>query len=254
MCAQTLGLRPLASPGPVSPARDLPGAADFAEQFSLDVTGIGEASRAALSAELGAGAREFAMAVYAADWLPRARWALDALFAPDPAGWASAPAVAVPGLWPAVEEFLAAVARLQGLDPVTTELVRLRGARQHNCRRCQSLRSVTALDAGADEALFGAVDAYADSALPARQKAALALTDALIWQPAHIPDDVLGAVRERFAPAEAVELVLDIARNASNKIAVAMGADEPAVREGTQPYEVRPDGSIDYDARPRGGS
>ena len=37
------------------------------------------------------------------------------------------------------------------LDPVTTELVRLRCARQHDCRICQTLRLSTAANLGADE-------------------------------------------------------------------------------------------------------
>ena len=37
-----------------------------------------------------------------------------------------------------MDEFVRAVARLDRLDPVTTELVRLRGARQHGCRVCMS--------------------------------------------------------------------------------------------------------------------
>ena len=55
------------------------------------------------------------------------------------------------------------VPALDALDPVTSELVRLRGARQHDCRLCRSLRSRTTLRAGATEADFAAVDDYADS-------------------------------------------------------------------------------------------
>ena len=47
------------------------------------------------------------------------------------------------------------VARLDTLDPVLTELVRLRGARQHECRLCGSRRSVAAIGAGAEEATSG---------------------------------------------------------------------------------------------------
>lgn len=279
VCAETLGLVALPNPSPApSPASvSVPAptlaladpaahavAAEFAEQFSLDVSAITPAARAALAAELGSGAREFVMAVYIADWVPRVRRGLDELFDADPAaadpadptgpadpvdaGWPVPPAVPSPSLWPAIDALLVSVARLSAVDPVTTELVRLRGARQHNCQMCKSLRSVPALRAGADESMFDAVDDYADSALPPRQKAALALADALIWQPAHLPADVLEEVRRQFTPAEAVELVLDVARNATNKIAVSLGSDAAAVEDGVQTYEVRADGSIDYDA------
>jgi len=52
-----------------------------------------------------------------------------------------------------------AVARLRALDPVTTEVVRLRGAAQHNCRLCKSLRKGNALDAGGSESLYADIEA-----------------------------------------------------------------------------------------------
>ena len=58
--------------------------------------------------------------------------------------------------------FLPGVARLRELDPVTTEIVRLRGATQHNCRLCKSLREGHALDAGGSESLYDADRALRD--------------------------------------------------------------------------------------------
>ena len=109
------------------------------------------------------------------------------------------------------------VARHDALDPTTTELVRLRGARQHDCRLCKSRRSVAAIEAGADEATFDAVDDYAESDLPAATKAALALVDAIIWTPTAIPDDVVARVRAHLTAAQAVEVVLDVIRNADQQ-------------------------------------
>jgi hypothetical protein len=43
-----------------------------------------------------------------------------------------------------------------------------------------------------------------------------------------------------------VELVLDVARNAQNKIAVALGADDPNVESGVEIYDVNPDGTLTY--------
>ena len=51
-------------------------------------------------------------------------------------------------------DFLPSVARLRALDPVTSEIVWLRGASQHNCRLCKSLREGGALDAGGSEDLY----------------------------------------------------------------------------------------------------
>jgi alkylhydroperoxidase family enzyme len=213
----------------------------FAEQFAVDVTQIDDLMRAELAEAAGDRVFPVVMAIYLGDWVPRVRHALDALFAPS--AW-STPAPADGHRWPAIEAFQQAVARLDTLDPVTTELVRLRGARQHQCRLCQSLRSRSALAAGADDATFAAVDDFAASDLSDARKAALSLTDALIWTPADVGEDVLSGVRAHFAPAQAVELVLDLMRNAGNKIAVALAADAPNVSEGVEIYDIGPDGTL----------
>jgi alkylhydroperoxidase family enzyme len=107
---------------------------------------------------------------------------------------------------------------------------------------CQSLLSRSALAAGADESTFEAVDDHAHSELTEAQKAALALTDALIWTPTAIPTEV----RDHFTDAQVVELVLDVARNAQNKIAVALAADDPHVTDGVEIYDIEPDGTLTY--------
>jgi alkylhydroperoxidase family enzyme len=217
----------------------------FAEQMSLDVAALGDAERAELARHLGEAAGPFVQAAWAADFVPRARFALDALF-----GASAAPAAATAGdgavLWTAIEALIQAVPRLRELDPVTTELVRLRGARQHQCRICKSLRSRSALVAGADDAAFAAVDFYATSELPDACKAALAFTDAMIWTPGRLDEAVLAGLRERFSPAQQVELVLDVTRNATNKIAVALGADAAHVEEGVEIYDVDAEGNLHY--------
>ncbi len=88
--------------------------------------------------------------VYVAEWVPRLRSVLDALFGAD--RWPDVPLETTPHAYGLMDEFLRAVARLDRVDPVTTELVRLRGARQHGCRVCMSRRSVAALESGADAA------------------------------------------------------------------------------------------------------
>ena len=214
----------------------------FAEQFAVDVTVIDDLMRAELAE--AAGDRMFAvvLAMYLGDWVPRVRHALDALFAP--ADW---PPVlpADDDRWAAIDEFQRVVARLDALDPVTAELVRLRGARQHQCRLCQSLRSRSALVAGADDATFAAVDDFADSDLSSVQKAVLALTDALIGSPPTSPTGS-GRGAAHLAPAQAVELVLDVMRNAGNKVAVALAADAPNVTDGVEIYDINPDGTLTY--------
>jgi alkylhydroperoxidase family enzyme len=136
------------------------------------------------------------------------------------------------------------VAHLHGLDATTTELVRLRGARQHECRLCKSRRSVAAIEQGADESTFEAVDHYADSDLPEPAKAALALVDAMIWTPSAIPDEVVQGTRTHLSEEQTVEVVLDVLRNSTNKIAVALGADAPEVTEGVQLFVTDADGVL----------
>ena len=55
-------------------------------------------------------------------------------------------------------EFLPTVARQRELDALTAEVVRLRGAAQHNCRLCKSLRETTAMNAGGTETLYGDIE------------------------------------------------------------------------------------------------
>jgi alkylhydroperoxidase family enzyme len=214
----------------------------FAEQFALDVSMISTEQRQALVADLGPRTRAFAGRLYVADWVPRARRALAQLAGeapPEPT-----PASSVDDPWPVLDELWRAIARLRALDPVTTEVLRLRQARQHNCRICQSLRSRSALDAGGDEATYDAIDDDAASGLSERHRTGLAVVDALVWDPAGLGPDLVAAVRAHYSPAEQVELVLDLLRNAANKVAVALGTDEAHVAEGTEVYDVLEDGSV----------
>ena len=126
-------------------------------------------------------------------------------------------------------DFLPTVARQRELDALTAEVVRLRGAMQHNCRLCKSLRETTALDAGGSETIYGDIEKFEGSAqLTERHKAALRYVDALIWSPGHIDDGVAAGVRAHFSDAEAVELTLDVMRNASNKSRGGAGRRRPA--------------------------
>ena len=85
--------------------------------------------------------------------------------------------------------------------------------------------------------MFQQLDDYRHSTLTEAHQAALALTDALIWTPANLRARDVEAVRTHLEPAEAVEVVLDVMRNATNKIAVALGADAPE-QAGVQLFEV----------------
>jgi len=243
VCAQTLSLPPLpaevAVTGPGSDADAV--VADFAEQFSIDVSMIGDQQRSRLWSALGDKTFGVVVQMYIADFVPRVRAGLEALGVGQRyLGWADGrlawdhttdPSDAV------FNGFLPAVARLRDLDALTSEMVRLRGAAQHNCRLCKSLRETTALDAGGSETLYGDIEHFEVSAvLTDRQKAALRYADALIWSPGHIDRGIVAAVRAQFSDDEAAELTFDVMRNASNKVAVALAGDAPRVESGTEEY------------------
>ncbi len=146
-----------------------------------------------------------------------------------------------------LNQFVSTVGALRTLDPLTTEVIRLRGAGQHECRLCRSLREGAALDSGGSESLYADIEDYESSVLlDERHKAALRYVDALIWTPSKIDADVAAGIGAHFSDAEALELTLDVMRNGANKIAVALGADAPRVEEGTERYVLGLDGQPVY--------
>ena len=211
----------------------------FAEQFVVDVSGTTDEQRGALGAALGADTFTFVQALYVVDVFQRGRIALERVFA-TPYGPVAPPETG--DLWATLEEFMRVVALDTTLDPVTTELVRLRGARAHDCRICQSRLSLRAVESAGDESLFAT--GADDTALSARQQAALALADAVIWQPTGIDDALVTRVRTELTDAEIVEIVLDLVRNAANKIAVSLGGDEAVVTDGIEFYDVDATGDV----------
>jgi alkylhydroperoxidase family enzyme len=244
VCARTVGLPPL--PAKADPASD-DVVAEFAEQFSIDVSTISGEQRSKLWKTLGDSTFGVVVQMYIADFVPRVRAGLEALgVGEEYLGWVAGPVSWDHATDPSdivFNDFLPTVARQRELDALTAEVVRLRGATQHNCRLCKSLRETTALDAGGSETLYGDIEKFEASAqLTERHKAALRYVDALIWSPGHIDDGAAAGVRAHFSHAEAVELTLDVMRNASNKIAVALAGDAPRVEQGTEEYLLDVDG------------
>ncbi|OBK03147.1 carboxymuconolactone decarboxylase family protein [Mycobacterium sp. 1245852.3] len=249
VCAQTMSLPPLPASVEVGePESEAEAAvAEFAEQFSADVSSITAEQRSRLWKQLGEATFGVVVQMYIADFIPRVRAGLEALGVGAPyLGWVDGPISWDHTTDPAdlvFNDFLIAVARMRALDPVTSELVRLRGAAQHNCRLCNSLREGGALDAGGSETLYEEIEHYESSSLlDDRAKAALRYADRLIWTPAHLVADDVVEVRSRFSEVEAVELTFDIMRNASNKVAVSLGADAPRVENGPERYLLDADG------------
>ena len=214
----------------------------FAEQFATDVSLIDDDLRQQFAQGTGDLRLPVAQMVWIADVAPRLSGVLDQLFGAS--DWPAPRRFPVRDVGATIDELVQSTARLRALDAITTELVRLRGARRHACRVCSSRRAVAALEAGADETTFDSVDHYEDSDLSTGAKAALALTDAVIGSPASLPENVVARVREHLTDEEAVEVVLRVVGNAVNKIAVALGDDTPEVTEGVQLFVTDVDGVL----------
>jgi AhpD family alkylhydroperoxidase len=225
----------------------------FTEQFLMDVGGTDATARAGLIEHFGAdGARELVSAIYVVEFTQRlqliAARVLDddawspALVSPRPARDASPADL--------LTAYQAAVIRGSTLDPMTTELIRLRCARTHRCRICQTLRLSDARAAGVDEEITAQIDFYERSDLPDRAKVALRVTDAFIIRPDLLSDTVAEQARMSFEPAELASLCLGITKWSTQKIHVALGTD------GADGLETDDDGvallSFDETGRPTG--
>jgi hypothetical protein len=107
--------------------------AALADQFVVYVPEVSEEHLAPVREELGAdGLETFVRGLYVLDMTERMRLALGRIFSSDeqvedePAG--------DEGLAGALEETHAAAMRLSAIDPVTTEVTRLRCAHYHDCK------------------------------------------------------------------------------------------------------------------------
>ncbi len=201
-------------------------AVEFTEQFVMDVGGMPEDMRAVLTRRYGTdGARALVTAIYVVEFTQRLQLIAARLLGdvePPAAGSFAAADASPAGL---LDAYQAAVVRGSALDPVTTELVRLRCARTHHCRICQTLRLADARAAGVDETMTAKVDRYERSDLPERAKVALRVTDAFITRPDLLSEAVAGQARASFGPAELASLCLDITKWSTQKIKVALGTD-----------------------------
>jgi hypothetical protein len=230
---------------PTVPAVPRSAAVAFAEQMVVDVASMTTAIRTAGLAELGAAAPAFVLALWTEDMTIRTSAAWRQMFGEE---WRSIPTSVEVDPWVAHERFLLEVAKLSALNPVTSELVRLRGARAHDCRLCQSRRSVRAIDLAGRSDLFDERD---PSGISEGQALALQVVDAFVWQPLRWPPGLGEQVVDALGPAAATELTLDVVRNAANKIAVAFDVDDPQVESGVEYYDIDPSsGELRYDVSP----
>lgn len=208
-------------------------AASFAEQFIIDVSGITDADRDSLAAHFpGEAMREFITALYVLECTYRLSIVARMLLGDDPDHSDviayephSDVSAQPPNIRSSLKDYQDAVVRGTDLDPVTTELVRLRCARTHNCRICQTLRLSDARAAGADDLMTAKVDFYEVSDLDESHKIALRITDALISRPDTLTTETVIASRANYSPEQLAEICLDITKWSTQKIHVALGTD-----------------------------
>ena len=205
----------------------------FAEQFVIDVGGITDSDREILASHFpGEELRDFVTALYILEFTYRLSLVATLLFSEESVGLDINPSAIDTAdfhensnIRQVLKDYQDSVVRGTDLDPVTTELVRLRCARTHNCRICQTLRLSDARAAGADDAMTAKVDFYESSDLDESYKIALRITDALITRPDSLNAETIVAARMNFTPSQLAELCLDITKWSTQKIHVSLGID-----------------------------
>jgi hypothetical protein len=127
----------------------------------------------------------------------------------------------------AVVQFANATMRLRALDPIVTELVRLKCAEYHDCRQCKSLRLGEAIEAGVDETMAAKVGRFESSDLDERLKVALRFTEAMIILPELLTSELIADVRKWFTDEQVVELALDVMKWSQQKPQVSLRIEAP---------------------------
>lgn len=212
----------------------------FADQFAVSVDGISEAQLAELTGLMDEQAvNALANAVYLLDMGLRLELVVPKVLDGQPAldeevahGCginAGAPDGDDPDevMASVIAEFAAQAVLADEVDPVTSELVRLRCAQTHHCRLCGSLRQRSALDAGLQAGVAETIARYESSDFAAHQVAALHLCDALTLNPADADGSLREELEEHFSPSQIAEICFDVVKWSQQKALVALGSDAP---------------------------
>jgi alkylhydroperoxidase family enzyme len=126
-----------------------------------------------------------------------------------------------------IAEFAASVVNAKSVDPLITELVRLRCAQIHDCRLCGSLRNQEALDQGFDETMQKKIARYESSDFSPEIVAALQLCDAMILSPASADAALKEKLQQYFSAQQVSEICLDVMKWSQQKALVALRMEAP---------------------------
>jgi len=127
----------------------------------------------------------------------------------------------------AIAKFAAAAVRAKSVDPVITELVRLRCAQIHDCRLCGSLRNREALEQGFDESMQRKIAAYESSDFSPDIIAALRLCDAIILSPSFADAELKQQLERCFSATQIAEICFDVMKWSQQKALVALRLEAP---------------------------
>lgn len=111
----------------------------------------------------------------------------------------------------------------EGLDPVLLELVQIRASQINRCAYCIDYHTSDARKAGETEERIYQLSAWEESSLfTVRERAALALTEAVTLLPQGVEDKVYDEAAEHFDEKELAQLIaLIFTVNAWNRMNVA---------------------------------
>ncbi|WP_219602202.1 carboxymuconolactone decarboxylase family protein [Nonomuraea indica] len=123
---------------------------------------------------------------------------------------AIAPRMNFPAVAPKVFKAVLALdaAAREGLDPVLLELVQIRASQINRCAYCIDYHTGDARRAGETETRIYQLSAWHESSLfTARERAALALTEAMTLLPQGVPETVYDEAARHFDDRELAQLI-----------------------------------------------
>ena len=141
---------------------------------------------------------------------------------------------AAPDVYKGMAAFQTAAA--QGLDPVVSELVKIRASQLNRCAYCLDMHLTDARKHGETQLRLDLLTAWEETPglYTARERAALALTEAMtLLTDGFVPDAVYERAAEHFEEAELARLIAQIvAINAWNRFQVTTRAVPAALMAG----------------------
>lgn len=121
-----------------------------------------------------------------------------------------------------------------GLDPVIKQLTDIRASQMNGCAFCLDMHVVEWKRMGEDEHRLHLIVAWREAGdmFSARERAALAWTEAITHLEGDVPDDVFEIARAEFTEKELVYLTVSIAAiNAHNRMNVAFRSPVGSTRK-----------------------